>query len=99
LLSGLGEWTNTQGVEGFADSLLKDEAYGDGWLYAWNPLQAKPLVSFDLSYPERAYCPIPMYMLRRASDGLFYDLLTVESVNPIRPWETTRPCVGTSARR
>jgi hypothetical protein len=51
------------------------QSYDDGWLYAWNPLQAKPLISFDPSYPERAYCPIPMYMLRRASDGLFYDLV------------------------
>jgi hypothetical protein len=51
------------------------QSYDDGWLYAWNPLQAKPLVSFDPSYPERAFCPIPMYMLRRASDGLFYDLV------------------------
>lgn len=42
---------------------------------AWNPLQARPLVAFDPSYPERAYCPIPMYMLRRTSDGLFYDLV------------------------
>jgi hypothetical protein len=51
------------------------QRYDDGWVYAWNPLQATPLVAFDPSYPERAYCPIPMYMLRRASDGLFYDLV------------------------
>jgi hypothetical protein len=51
------------------------QSYDDGWLYAWNPLQATPLVAFDLAHPERAYCPIPMYMLRRASDGLFYDLV------------------------
>jgi hypothetical protein len=51
------------------------QRYDDGWLYAWNPLQAKPLVAFDPNYPERAYCPMPMYMLRRTSDGLFYDLV------------------------
>jgi len=51
------------------------QSYDDGWVYAWNPLQATPLVAFDPAYPERAYCPIPMYMLRRVSDGLFYDLV------------------------
>ena len=51
------------------------QRYDDGWVYAWNPLQATPLVAFDPFYPEYAYCPIPMYMLRRASDGLFYDLV------------------------
>ena len=51
------------------------QSYDDAWLYARNPLEATPLVAFDTAHPERAYCPIPMYMLRRASDGLFYDLV------------------------
>jgi hypothetical protein len=62
-------------LPGLREQTRSLQSYDDGWLYAWNPLQARPLVAFDPSYPERAYCPIPMYMLRRASDGLFYDLV------------------------
>jgi hypothetical protein len=51
--------------------------YDDGWLYAWNPLQATPLVSFDPHHPERALCPLPPYLLRRVTDGLFYDLVNL----------------------
>jgi hypothetical protein len=51
--------------------------YDDGWLYAWNPLQATPLVSFDPDYPERALCPLPQYLIRRVTDGLFYDLVSM----------------------
>jgi hypothetical protein len=53
------------------------QRYDDGWLYAWNPLQATPLVSFDPHHPERALCPLPPYLLRRVTDGLFYDLVNL----------------------
>lgn len=51
------------------------QRYDDGWLYAWNPLQATPLISFDPTHVDRVICPIPMFLLRRATDGLFYDLV------------------------
>jgi hypothetical protein len=34
-----------------------------------------PLVSFDRNHPERVICPIPFYLLRRISTGIFYDLV------------------------
>ena len=51
------------------------QRYDDEWVYAWNPLQATPLVSFDPTHADRIICPIPMFLLRRATDGLFYDLV------------------------
>ena len=41
----------------------------------WNPLEATPLVSFDPAFPDRVLCPIPRYLLRRASAGIFFDLV------------------------
>ena len=43
--------------------------------YAWNPLEATPLVRIDRDHPERVVCPIPLYLLRRTSTGIFYDLV------------------------
>ena len=56
-------------------STAKQQSYGPDWLYAWNPLEATPLVSFDRDHPERVICPIPLYLLRRTSTGIFYDLV------------------------
>jgi hypothetical protein len=52
----------------------KRQSYGRDWLYTWNPLEATPLVSFDPAFPDRVLCPIPRYLIRRASAGIFYDL-------------------------
>jgi len=53
----------------------KRQCYDRDWLYAWNPLEATPLVSFDSVFPDRALCPIPRYLTRRVSAGIFYDLV------------------------
>ncbi len=54
---------------------VKQQSYGPDWSYSWNPLEATPLVSFDQNHPERVICPIPFYLLRRVSTGIFYDLV------------------------
>ena len=53
----------------------KRQSYDRDWLYTWNPLEAKPLVSFDPAHPDRVLCPIPRYLLRRTSGGIFFDLV------------------------
>lgn len=55
--------------------MIKRQSYDQDWLYVWNPLEATPLVTFDAAHPDRVLCPIPRYLLRRASAGLFYDLV------------------------
>jgi hypothetical protein len=45
------------------------------WPYAWNPLEFTPLVAFDPALPDRVLCPIPRYLSRRATGGIFYDLV------------------------
>jgi hypothetical protein len=56
------------------EETAKRQSYGRDWAYTWNPLEATPLVSFDSAFPDRVLCPIPRYLLRRASGGIFYDL-------------------------
>ncbi|MDQ0587904.1 hypothetical protein [Variovorax paradoxus] len=55
--------------------------YDDTWMYTWNPLEAKPLVGLDPTHPERLHCPIPYYVLKRASQGLFYEIAQAEGFN------------------
>jgi hypothetical protein len=55
----------------------KRQSYGRDWPYTWNPLEATPLVAFDPAFPDRVLCPIPRYLLRRASAGIFYDLVNL----------------------
>src|ERR1700737_2917000 len=54
----------------------KQQSYGPDWLYAWNPLEAAPLVAVDRTRPDRGLCPLPFFLLRRTSTGVFYDLVT-----------------------
>lgn len=41
------------------------QSYDRDWLYAWNPLELKPLVSIDFSRPEVLVCPLPSLILKR----------------------------------
>ena len=62
---------------------IERQSYDRDWLYTWNPLEATPLVSFDAAFPDRVLCPIPRYLLQRASAGIFFDLVkTADFDNP-----------------
>ena len=65
----------TSTIDALRDLTVKQQSYDPDWTYAWNPLEATPLVSFDQNHPERVICPIPFYLLRRISTGIFYDLV------------------------
>ena len=51
------------------------QSYGDGWQYAWNPLEATPLVCINPAHPDWVMCPIQRYLIRRVSAGIFFDLV------------------------
>ena len=55
--------------------------YDDTWMYTWNPFEGKPFVGLDPTHPERLHCPIPYYVLKRASQGLFYEIDQTEGFN------------------
>ena len=59
------------------------QCYDQDWVYAQNPLEKKPLISFDQAHPDRVICPMPWWLLRRTSGGIFYDLVNfAEFSNP-----------------
>lgn len=54
------------------------EQYGRNWLYTWNPLIERPLISIDEKFPDRLICPMPRYVLDRTTRGVFYDIVNAE---------------------
>ncbi len=54
--------------------MAQKQAYDGRWIYTWNPLIATPLISIDPLHPERILCPIPSHIMRRITQGLYYDL-------------------------
>ncbi|MGB7097763.1 MAG: hypothetical protein WBD95_03225 [Xanthobacteraceae bacterium] len=65
----------TSTLEDLRTETAKRQSYNHDWLYAWNPLEATPLIAFDPAFPDRVLCPIPRYLLRRTSAGIFFDLV------------------------
>lgn len=57
------------------EKTIVEQRYDDSWLYAINPLRRWPFIQFDLSHPERVLCPIPTFLMRRFSEGIFYDVV------------------------
>lgn len=60
------------------EATRKAQQYNDAWLYATFPLEFKPLLLIDPEEPNRAICPVPMYMLNRISSGVFYDVVNAD---------------------
>ncbi|GAB2916207.1 hypothetical protein GCM10027093_63420 [Paraburkholderia jirisanensis] len=54
------------------EELRRDD---EGWEFTWNALEATPFVNIDPMQPNRLWCPLPHLLLRRVTEGLFYDLL------------------------
>ena len=53
------------------EELRRDD---EGWEFTWNPLESTPFVNVDEKTPI-SWCPLPQLLLRRVTDGLFYDLV------------------------
>lgn len=62
-------------VEELRETMAGPHKYDEPWEYAWNPLEAKPLISLDPTNRHRLYCPVPDLLLRRFSHGMYYDLV------------------------
>lgn len=65
----------TCGLDQLREQTFELQSYDRDWLYTWNPLEATLLIRFDPRHPDRTVCPIPRYCFRRASIGIFYDLV------------------------
>lgn len=65
----------TCNLEGLREQLAAGQSYDRSWLYTWNPLEQRPLVRYDQTKPDQVISPIPKYVLRRVTTGIFYDLI------------------------
>src|SRR4051812_5267447 len=50
----------------------KQQSYGINWAYTFNPLRSKPLIRLN---EKLAICPIPMFLLRRVTNEIYFDLV------------------------
>ena len=71
----------SQPFEELREKVSAAAKYDETWMYTWNPLEGTPLVGLDPTHPERLHCPIPYYVLRRASHGLFYEIAEADGFN------------------
>jgi len=46
----------------------------EGWAFTWNPMEATPVINLDNYKTPLFWCPFPDFLLRRITEGLFYDL-------------------------
>ncbi|MCK4205979.1 hypothetical protein J3U99_14475 [Brucella pituitosa] len=53
---------------------IATQTYDQAWPFSFNPLRDRPLIRFDRHHLERVICPIPSFLMRRVSDGLYYDI-------------------------
>lgn len=54
--------------------LKSSQRYDQGWAHSWNVLEAMPLVRLRFNHLHEYQCPLPGMLLRRVTEGLFYDL-------------------------
>ena len=62
-------------LEKLREEMMGLSRYDKRWLYTWNPLEARPLVRPNPVGPHLYWCPCPELLIRRATDGLFFDLV------------------------
>ncbi|MEJ8676216.1 hypothetical protein [Chromobacterium amazonense] len=48
--------------------------FDESWPYTWNPLEGSPLIRLWPDLPHAYLCPFPELLLRRVTEGLFFDL-------------------------
>lgn len=66
------------------DEIEQRQQYDERWAFTWNPLEGTPLIKLSDDFPHQYLCPFPQFLLRRATDSLFFDLAKSEEdfVNP-----------------
>jgi hypothetical protein len=50
-------------------------SFDENFIYALNPLVEHPLVAYSVGAHARLMCPIPRYLIRRFTEGVYYDIL------------------------
>lgn len=64
----------SMGIEALRKKTQCMQLYDENWMYSWNPIEESPLIAADSKTPHLLYCPMPELVLKRFSQGLFYEL-------------------------
>ena len=64
----------SMGIEPLRQKIQSMQLYDENWLYSWNPIEESPLIAADSKKPHLLYCPMPELVMKRFSQGLFYEL-------------------------
>jgi hypothetical protein len=59
-------------VSELREEYRKNAQYGINWAYSFDPLRSKPLIRLT---QDVAICPIPNFLLRRATSEVYFDLV------------------------
>lgn len=54
--------------------LLERQQFNENYLYTFNPMRARPLIKLNLSGKPSLVCPIPTFLFRRFTEGVFYEI-------------------------
>jgi hypothetical protein len=52
--------------------------FDENFIYALNPFVQHPLVAYSVGAHARLMCPIPRYLIRRFTEGVYYDILNAQ---------------------
>lgn len=61
--------------EGIRTELRAVQRFDEAWQYTWNALEKFPLVRVDVDGTRGLCCPLPDFLFRRVTEGLFYDVV------------------------
>lgn len=61
-------------IEDLVARARESQRYDETWEFSWNPLEASPLILLPQKDSQLYFCPIPRMLVRRVSQGLYYDL-------------------------
>lgn len=65
------------------EDIERRQHYDKSWAFTWNALEGTPLIKLWDDHPHHYLCPFPQFLLRRATDSLFFDLAKSEDfANP-----------------
>ena len=56
-------------------NIKQNQQYNVVWGCTFNPLRSTPLIAFDTNHLDRVICPLPTYLIKRVSEGVFYDVV------------------------
>lgn len=57
-------------IDELKEKFNKGKIFDEHWEYAWNPLEAQPLIQMK----DKTLCPVPEMLLNRFGFGMYYDL-------------------------